>query len=446
LNEQIRSFQIVTDSFLRLSSPVPSRLSALSTDLRGSSIMQIAGEVNAMIASGKSVANLTVGDFDPRQFRIPRALEDAIVDALRAGESNYPAPAGIASLREAVRDFYKERGGLDFSVDNIVMCTGTRPAIYALYRALVDEGDRVVYGVPSWNNYYYVQMVGAEGIQVPCDATTNFLPTAAMLRPHIRGARLLALNSPLNPTGTLFDAETLGEICDMVLEENARRGPSERPLFVMYDQVYWMLTFGGAKHVNPIALRPEMAKYTVLVDGISKNFAATGLRVGWAVAPTDVMRAMNDVIGHIGAWAPRAEQVATARVLADRAVVDAYMKTMCNEAASRLTALYEGISSLKADGLPVDAVKPEAAIYLTARFALHGMRTEDGRELRTDDDVRRYLLEAAGLGAIQFVVFGAQGDSGWFRLSIGVISVEQINALIPRLRTAIEALAPALVS
>jgi aspartate aminotransferase len=358
---------------------VPSRLSQLSTDLRGSAIMQIAGEVNAMIASGKAVANLTVGDFDPRQFRIPRALEDAIVDALRAGESNYPAAAGMVSLREAVRNFYKERGGLDFSVDNIVMCTGTRPAIYALYRSLVDAGDRVVYGVPSWNNAYYVQMVGAEGVQVPCDASTNFLPTANMLRPHLRGARLLALNSPLNPTGTLFDAQTLAEICDLVLEENARRGPSERPLFVMYDQVYWMLTFGGAKHVNPIALRPEMAKYTVLVDGISKNFAATGLRVGWAVAPTDIMRAMNDVIGHVGAWAPRAEQVALARVLVDRPVVDAYMKTMCNEASSRLTALYDGIMSLKADGLPVDAVKPQAAIYLTARFALHGMRTEDGR-------------------------------------------------------------------
>lgn len=424
----------------------PSRLSSLAQGLRGSVIMQIAGEVRALADQGRPIANLTVGDFDPRQFPVPQELADGLVAAVRAGETNYPTAIGMDVLRRAIRDFYHRRAGLDFAVENIVIGSGIRPAIYAVYRALVDRGDRVVFGVPQWNNDYYVEMVGGEIVTVDCDASTNFLPTAEALRPVIRDARLLALNSPLNPTGTMFTAGQLGAICDLVLEENARRGAGERPLFVMYDQVYWLLNPGGVKHVDPISLRPAMRDYTIYVDGISKCFAATGLRVGWGVAPIDIVKPMNDVIGHAGAWAPRAEQIAAAALLNDDAAVDRYLPVICAAVKARTDAVYDGITALQRDGLPVEAVRPQGAIYVSARFALHGMQTPDGATLHTDDDVRRYLLNAAGLGAIPFSAFGTTGDRGWFRISVGVISVEQVQALVPRLRQAIEALAGAPVS
>jgi aspartate aminotransferase len=427
-------------------SPAASRLSALSQTLRGSAILQIAGEVRALIDTGKPIANLTVGDFSSKQFPIPKELEDGIVAALRAGESTYPPPNGMLSLRQAVRDFYKHRAGFDVPLESILIASGTRPAIYAVYRALVDAGDTVVFGVPQWNNDYYCDMVGAKAVMLDCDASTSFLPTAELLRPHARGAHMFALNSPLNPTGTAMTAGELTAICDVVLEENARRGPNERPLYIMYDQVYWMLTFGDTAHAHPLVLRPEIAPYVVLVDGISKSFASTGLRVGWAVAPPDVMKPMNDVIGHVGAWAPRAEQVATARFICEHAAVDRYMERMCAEAGKRLDAVYDSLRALAADGLPVDCVKPQGAIYLTARFALHGMQSPDGATIRTDEDVRRYLLNAAGLAAVPFGAFGARGDNGWFRLSIGVISVPEIGELIPRLRRAIESLTPTAVT
>jgi aspartate aminotransferase len=417
-----------------------SRLSSLAQGLRGSIIMQIAGDVRAFVDQGKPIANLTVGDFDPRQFPIPGELSDALATAVRNGETNYPAAIGMDVLRRAIRDFYHRRQGLEFGVENIVVGSGIRPAIYAVYRSLVDPGDRVVFGVPQWNNDYYVEMMGAEIVTVDCDASTNFLPTADLLRPVIRGARLLALNSPLNPTGTMFTAEQLAAICDLVLEENARRGPDERPLFVMYDQVYWMLNPSGVTHVDPISLRPAMRDYTIYVDGISKCFAATGLRVGWGVAPVDVIKPMNDVIGHSGAWAPRAEQIATAQMLNDDAAIDRYMPTMCAAVKARTDAVYDGINALRADGFSVEAVAPQGAMYVSARFALHGMQTPDGRTLHTDEDVRSYLLHAAGLGVIPFSAFGTKGDRGWFRISVGVISVEAIEALMPRLRAAIGAL------
>jgi aspartate aminotransferase len=417
-----------------------SRVSRLADDLRGSAILTIAGEVRALIAEGRPILNLTVGDFSSKQFPIPKELEDAIVEALRAGETTYPPPIGLDSLRAAVREFYLRRLGLEFPISSILIASGARPAIYAAYRAVVDPGEKVVFGVPQWNNDYYCELIGAKAVTLDCDAGTGFLPTADLLRPHVRDARMIALNSPLNPTGTAFDAAQLTAICDLVLEENARRAGKDRPLFVLYDQVYWMIT-NGIKHVDPVSLRPDVAPYVVYVDAISKAFASTGLRVGWAVAPADVIRPMNDVVGHVGAWAPRAEQVATAKFLNDVASVDRYIDNMRREATLRLDAVHDGLSALQRDGLPVESIRPQGAIYVSARFALHGTRTTSGATLETDEDIRRFLLREAALAVVPFRAFGARGDRGWFRISVGVASVADIKALMPRLREAIGSLA-----
>jgi aspartate aminotransferase len=178
-----------------------------------------------------------------------------------------------------------------------------------------------------------------------------------------------------------------------------------------------------------------------MVDAISKAFAATGLRVGWAVAPPDVIRPMNDVVGHVGAWAPRAEQVATARFLVDHQTVDRFMDTLRSEASLRMAAVYDGLTAMQRDGLPVEAIRPQGAIYVSARFALHGCRASNGEMLETDEDVRQYLLNEAGLAVVPFGAFGSEGDHGWFRVSIGVVSVAEIEALMPRLRQAVSAVA-----
>jgi len=245
------------------------------------------------------------------------------------------------------------------------------------------------------------------------------------------------LNSPLNPSGTAFTAEALAEICDLVLEENARRGPGERPLYLLYDQVYWMLTFGLTKHVNPVSLRPAMRDYTVFVDGISKAFASTGVRVGWTVAPADITKRMASIVGHVGAWAPRAEQIAVAKLLGDRPAIEAYHATMLGEVYDRLEALYQGILSLRERGFAVEAVRPMGAIYLSARFELHGAVTPEGKTLGTNDDIRHYLLEAAGVAVVPFQAFGLKEETGWFRLSVGAISKEEIPATLDRLERAL---------
>jgi len=416
------------------------RVSAMSEGMSGSEILRIAGEIRALTEAGQRVCNLTVGDFAPSEFRIPQFLGTAIADALRSGETNYPPSSGVAPLREAVRRCYEQRLGLSYPVSSVLITAGSRPGIYGTFRTLVDPGDRVVYAVPSWNNNHYCHLTGSVAVPVVARPGDAFLPTRELLEPVIRGARLLALNSPLNPTGTAFTPDALAGICDLVLEENARRSAGERPLYVLYDQVYWMLTFGDTRHVDPVSLRPDMAPYTIYVDGISKAFAATGVRVGWVVGPRDVMESMNNLLGHVGAWAPRAEQIATARFLDEPEKVDGFVAELASGVRRRLDALYRGMMEMRAAGLAVDATEPMGAIYLSARFALNGKRTPDGQTLRTNDDVRRYLLKAAGFAVVPFQAFGVPDETGWFRLSVGAVSMTDIERVLPVLRGAIAAL------
>ena len=422
------------------STSAPGRVvAAMAGALVGSEILRIAAEVRAMREGGATVCTLTVGDFDPAEFRIPRALEEGIVAAYRRGETNYPPSSGMPALRDAIRAWSEREYGIAVAADEVVVTAGSRPGIYGAYRTLVDPGDRVVYPMPSWNNNHYCHLVGAVGIPVACDAADDFLPTRATLAPHLRGARLLALNSPLNPAGTMFDADALGAIADLVLEENARRGAGERPLFLLWDQVYATLTF-GREHVHPVAVRPSMAPFTVTIDGISKAMAATGVRVGWATGPAAIIAPMGDVLGHVGAWAPRAEQVATAAFLADAGAERAARAALVHGVRERLTLLHDGLSALAAGGHAVEALAPAGAIYLTARFAVAGRTTADGTRLRTSDDVRRWLLAAAGLAVVPFSAFGDDRDDGWFRLSVGAVSPAAIREMLPRLRTALESL------
>lgn len=421
----------------------PSRIGRMASDLQGSSILRIAAQVRELLGKGQQVVNLTVGDFSPAEFPVPPELVSYITEALQDGQTNYPPSSGMPQLRAAVARFYANRLNLRFGDHGILIAAGARPAIYSAYRVLVDAGDRVVFPVPSWNNFDYCHLVGAEPVPVPCDAASHFLPTADALVQPLRSARLLVLNSPVNPTGSAFDAESLGEICDAVLDENARReadGWRDRPLFVLYDQVYWMLTFGGTQHVHPVELRPEIAEYTVYVDAISKSFAATGVRVGWVAGPEDVMRGVSNVLSHSGAWAPRAEQIATARLLDDTQAVARYHTEMLRSIRQRLDRLHDHLAALRGDGLPVDVTDATATIYLSARFALTGLRTPGGALLRNDEDVRAYLLDRAGFAAVPFTAFGVRGDTGWFRLSVGAVSLQEIDAVMPRLREAIAAL------
>ena len=413
------------------------KLSYIAETLIGSEIVKLGNMIKERVKQGEKIYNYTIGDFDPKVFPIPSVLEQYIKDAYTNGYTNYPSAEGESFLREAVSGFVKKYANMDYAANEIQIAAGGRPLMYALFQVIVDKGDKVIYAVPSWNNNHYAHLTGAESCIITSKLENDFMPTAAEIAPHISGATLLCLCSPQNPTGTTISKKELSEICDMVVAENAKRGADEKKLYVMFDQMYWTLTYGATEHYSPVALNPAMKEFTIYIDGISKSFCATGVRVGWSLGPAVVIAKMKAILSHLGAWAPMAEQKATGDFLNNTVAVDAFFTAYKGKLWSLLQQLYAGFSTLKAEGFAVDAVAPKAAIYMTIKFDLAGKKTTDGTVLTTQEDVTQYLLANAGLAIVPFYCFGAEKTSPWYRLSIGTCKEHDIKEMFEKLKTAL---------
>lgn len=412
------------------------KLSHLSETLIGSEIVKLGNQIKERIRLGEHIYNFTIGDFDSSVFPIPKELENEIVDAYKHHFTTYPAAEGILELRQSVSQFLKEREGLEYGVNEIQIASGGRPLIYSVFRAFVDRGDKVIYAAPSWNNNHYTHFTDAQHVMIEALPENNFMPTADEIKPHLKGAALLCLCTPQNPTGTMFPKAELEKICDLILEENKTRNAGEKKLFLMFDQMYWTLTFGNNKHYNPVSLRPEMREITVFVDGISKVFAATGVRVGWSFGPEQIISKIKAILSHVGAWAPMAEQKATAKYLLQKEQIDRYLSSFKEEIRYRLAEIANGFIQLKKDGFKVDVLAPQGGIYLTIKVDLTGKQKADGKILETQPDVTQYLLEEAKLAIVPFSAFGASKSSPWYRLSVGTCKKEEIPEFLGKLREA----------
>ena len=415
-------------------------VSKLAQNLIGSEIIKIGNQVNELKAQGAEIANLTIGDLDSNIYPIPAGLKQNIQKAYADNLTNYPPANGLLSLRKAVAKDIKSRWDLDYSPDDILVSGGSRPLIYATFKTIVDEGDKVVYAVPSWNNNHYAYLTSANAVELEVTPEDNFLPTADVITPHLEGAVLLALCSPLNPTGTMFTKEQLSEICEAVIAENKKRGEEEKPLYLMYDQIYAMLTFGDSEHFNPVSLYPELRDYTIYIDGTSKCFAATGVRVGWSFGPTKVIDRMKALLTHVGAWAPKPEQQAVAEFLDNTPAVNEFVNDFKGKIAHSLEVLHAGIQEMKSKNFAVDSIKPMGALYLTIKLDYVGKTTEDGKVLKDSTDLVFYLIENAGVALVPFSAFGNSREMPWFRASVGACSVEDLQKMFPKLEAALSKL------
>lgn len=416
------------------------KVSKLAANLVGSEIVKIGNEVNEMKAKGAKIANLTIGDLASDIYPIPELLKQEINNAYKNNLTNYPPANGIKELRETIAKDLKNRWDLDYEVNDILVTAGSRPLIYATYKSIVDEGDKVIFPVPSWNNNHYSYMTSANMIAVKSKPENNFLPTVEDIKPHIEGAVLLSLCSPLNPTGTMFTKEQLSAICELVIEENKKRSEEEKPLYLMYDQIYANLTFGENEHFNPVSLYPEMKDYTIYIDGISKCLAATGVRVGWGFGPSYVIDRMKALLTHVGAWAPKPEQNGVATYYYNKENVDDFVSNFKSKIQDSLAVLHQGIQNMKSKGLSVESIEPMGALYLTIKLDFLGKKTPEGKTIETTTDLVFYLIKEARVALVPFSAFGDSKTSPWFRASAGGLSMGEIKEMLPRLEKALNQL------
>ena len=417
--------------------------SAMANSMEGSAILKVAQEIRDIKSQGVDVADMTVGDFSPTEFPAPSFLLERIQHYVSEGAVNYPPARGEMALRQAIRDTFLREQAVDYPVESTLVVSGGRPSLYCIYRILTDPGDTVVCPVPSWNNHNYRDATGIKFQPVMTRKEDAFQPTLDILMPYLQNARMFVLNTPQNPSGGVMPKAEVEKIGHFLVEENERRRTAnEKPLYLLYDQIYRTVLSAGHRHWSPVQLVPECAPWVIHSDGISKAFCSTGLRCGWMVAPPAIAAKAASLMTHIGAWAPKPVQLATADFLNNEDACRDWHRDMNRRVDERLASLYQILDTLSEEGFPIECIPPQGAMYISVKLSVAGKTTSSGEILEDNETIRSWILKEAAFALIPFRAFGVDPsqENGWFRASVGAVGVEDIEAALPRLRTALQQL------
>ena len=359
-----------------------------------------AQKVRDLRAAGRDVIGLMIGEPD---FETPAHVKRAVVAAMDRNETRYTPINGIAPLREAVRNKFLRENGLNYSAEQIMAGTGSKQILYSALQATVDRGDEVIIPAPYWISYLDMTLV-ADGkpVVVNCGIDRGFKLMPQQLEEAITPrTKWLLLNSPGNPSGAIYSREEL-----LALAEVLRRHPK---VWVLSDDIYEHLRFDGVEFCTMAQVAPDLAERTLTVNGVSKAYAMTGFRLGYAGGPLELIKAMVKIqsqstagVNSLSQWAAVEALTGPQEFLAERAAA-------FQERRDRMLDLLRGVPGLTCD-------KPQGAFYLFPRCAgLLGRRAPDGKVLEKEEDVVVYLLEHAGVAVVQGEAYGL---SPYLRISI----------------------------
>jgi aspartate aminotransferase len=403
------------------------KLSHAGNNIVGSEIIKISQHIK-QVQKTKRVLNLTMGDFDPYVNPIPETLKEEIINAYSIDLTNYPLSSGELSLRQSVSSYFKYRRGIKYNENEILVGCGVRPLIYTVFKAIVDEGDVVVYPVPSWNNNHYSFLHNAGLEPIECTPENAFFPTVEDIELKIHYTTLVCLCSPQNPTGRIIDKQVLKGICDTIVNENKRRGSYEKPCYLFFDQIYSDLV--GKEFTHPLDVCPEIREYLICADGISKSLCATGVRVGWLMGPQNIIGKMTEIFSHIGAWAAKPEQNAVAFYLNNREDIGEFIQQKQQQYDFISSKIINLFNLMKVKDYDVDCQNSDGGIYISVYLGYVN-------NFLTTEDYINFLIEKCGLGIVPFEYFGSKENKGWFRISIGSIDSNNIHNVLEIIHNAI---------
>jgi aspartate aminotransferase len=388
------------------------RLSKMAAAVQPSATLAAGAKARQMKAEGIDVSDFSLGEPD---FPTPEHICVAAVKAMKEGHTRYTPANGIAELRKAVSRFYERTYGIKYAPEQVIVSSGAKHSIHNALAATVGPGDEVIIPTPYWVSYSdMVQMTGATYNLVPTRLEDNFKISPAQLRAAITPkSRLLMLNSPSNPTGSVYTRHELEALADVVLESN---------LAVLSDEIYEKLVFGDAKATCFATLRPGLVERTITISGASKTFAMTGWRVGWSCGPAPIIKAMGDVQSQqTGCPCSVSQYAALAALEGDQGCVE----TMRKEFEARRDLVCKRLSAMPGIRCRV----PEGAFYAFFDVSAHFGRTLGGRKVTDSATFCLAALETAHVNIVQGSAFGAEG---YARLSYAT-GREQLNTGLDRL-------------
>jgi aspartate aminotransferase len=391
---------------------MPIAISQMAAAVQPSATLAAGAKARQLKAEGIHVFDFSLGEPD---FPTPEHICQAAVKAMQAGHTRYTPANGIVELRAAVARLYQKTYGIRYSAEQVVISSGAKHSLHNALAATVGPGDEVIIPTPYWVSYSdLVQMTGAKYVLVPTAHESGFKMTPAQLRAALTPrSKLLMLNSPSNPTGTVYTRHELEALADVVLDS---------PLSVLSDEIYERLVFGDARATCFAALRPELAERTLTVSGASKTYAMTGWRVGWTAGPAHVIKAMGNVQSQqTGCPCSVSQYAALAALDGDQECVE----KMRREFEARRDLVCRRLSALPGVKCPT----PGGAFYAFFNVASHFGRTLAGKKVSDSQTFCQVALESAHVNLVPGSAFGAEG---YVRLSFAT-SREQINGGIDRL-------------
>ncbi|WP_395317191.1 aspartate transaminase [Variovorax sp. UC74_104] len=402
-------------------SNVASRIAARVRRIKPSPSTSAADRANELRRQGKSIVNLVVGEPD---FDTPAHIRQAAAAAIERGATRYTLMAGTVELREAIVAKLQRENGLSYAMNEIIATSGAKSAIYNAFAVTLEPGDEVIIPAPYWVSYPDM-VLACEGtpVTVACPEANGFKLTPAQLEAAITPrTRWLLINSPSNPTGASYTAAEYRALAEVL-----QRHPQ---VMVMTDEIYEHIRFGSEPLPHILAVAPSLRDRTLIVNGVSKTYAMTGWRIGYAAGPVDLIKALDTLLSQSTGNCCSVSQAAAAAALNGDQRFVAESVAVYRQRRDRTLALVNEIPGLS-------CATPPGAFYLYIDCGgLIGKTTPEGKRLQEDGDVVMYLLESEGVAVVAGTAYGL---SPYFRLSIAT-SLETLEEGCRRIARAVAAL------
>ena len=369
-----------------------------------SATLAISAKAKKLKAEGRDVVNFGVGEPD---FNTPDYIIEAAIKAMKEGKTKYTPASGIPELKKAIVENRKLATGVEYSPSQVVIGAGAKQPLYNAIAALAEEGDEVIVPSPYWVTYpELAKFCGAKNVFAETKPENGYKMTAEELEKAITPkTKLLILNSPNNPTGAVYSREELSAIADVVLGRDG--------IFVVSDEIYRDLVYDGEKHVSISSLGEEIKSRTIIIDGMSKSYAMTGWRIGWAIAPEKIANAMTRAQSHMTSNVNSIAQYASLEGLTNTEKSDEFIAEMRKTFDLRRLA---AVKILEDRG--VKFIMPKGAFYIFVNVSgTYGKTTKGGSAIENSADFANALLNEKEVAVVPGSAFGADN---YIRISYAI--------------------------
>lgn len=392
-------------------------LSSKGLKIEPSITLDITAKAKAMKDSGIDVVSFGAGEPD---FNTPKNIREEGIRAINEGLTRYTPASGIVELKEAICKKLEKDNNLHYKSKNIIISSGAKHSIYNALMAILNPGDEVIFGIPFWVSYpELVRLADGVPVYIETKEENDFKFTVKDLNEVMtEKTKAIILNSPNNPTGSVYSKDELTEIANWAVENN---------VFIISDEIYEKLIYSDTGHVSIATINEDIKKLTIVINGMSKAHAMTGWRIGYAAAHEDIIKVMSNIQAHSTSNPCSISQYASLEgLLGDQSSVAEMKKHF----AQRRDYMAETINSI--NGLKCK--KPEGAFYIMMNFTDYLGKTIEGQRIDSSLDFSNLLLEKAKVAVVPGIAFG---DDKYVRLSYAT-SMENIEKGLQRIKKLLE--------